>query len=487
MSATHDPTPRAVDTPYEKFRASLGGRPTVMQFERWVEEHPTDGDLAQALVDTGWLAARGERRRGGGDPAKALELFTRAAVLGGPAGRQAGIGAVEVLYALGRDQEAGEAEQVLREELAGPGGAAADALEVYDAMVAMLSDIRRSDRALDWCLAGLDHPAAREADPTGDGAAAELSRGLRTSRAFLRRELGLPLTDEDLAAEAEAEAELSAAGEALMAALDGLPPGRRVEVPDDGGPFDGVVLRWVRPDFAAVRARWPRSTDSYGDDYTAYAERLESDARAYADAGVVRVHLVSATDRVREVRRPRVPRRGRSGNPPGVQPAHRGHPPGADVGMAPTTQRPVLVRLGPQVQEVLRRPGEELTVEPSPGRTIRAPVPGGPHRGRADQSRGVQHSLCVTRGATGQLALLPRRQDPDKLRQALAALWESNTLPLTAVAAAAGLPPTRARGYATVLTQLLNTDGIQVLELLPDNKTLRLNLTWLKTQFGLEE
>ncbi|MFI8991677.1 BREX-2 system phosphatase PglZ [Streptomyces antimycoticus] len=95
--------------------------------------------------------------------------------------------------------------------------------------------------------------------------------------------------------------------------------------------------------------------------------------------------------------------------------------------------------------------------------------------------------LFASPALSDQLALLPRKEDPEGLRQALAALCENNTLPLTAVAAAAGKPPARARGYAAVLTQLLNMDGIQVLELLPDNKTLKLNLTWLKAQFGLGE
>jgi hypothetical protein len=95
--------------------------------------------------------------------------------------------------------------------------------------------------------------------------------------------------------------------------------------------------------------------------------------------------------------------------------------------------------------------------------------------------------LFASPAFSDQLALLPRKQDPEKLRQALAAPCENNTLPLTAVAAAAGMPPARARGYAAVLTQLLNMDGVQVLELLPDNKTLRLKPTWLRAQFGLEE
>ncbi|NED01600.1 BREX-2 system phosphatase PglZ [Streptomyces sp. SID6648] len=99
----------------------------------------------------------------------------------------------------------------------------------------------------------------------------------------------------------------------------------------------------------------------------------------------------------------------------------------------------------------------------------------------------ILDDLFASPAFSDQLALLPRKQDPERLRQALAALCENNTLPLTAVAAAAGMPPARSRGYAAVLTQLLNMDGIQVLELLPDNKTLKLNLAWLKAQFGLEE
>ncbi|MYU55015.1 MULTISPECIES: BREX-2 system phosphatase PglZ [Streptomyces] len=95
--------------------------------------------------------------------------------------------------------------------------------------------------------------------------------------------------------------------------------------------------------------------------------------------------------------------------------------------------------------------------------------------------------LFASPAFSDQLALLPRKQAPERLRQALAALCENNTLPLTAVAAAADMPPARARGYAAVLTQLLNMDGVQVLELLPDNKTLRLNPAWLRAQFGLGE
>ncbi|MFJ9478139.1 hypothetical protein ACIRRI_24465 [Streptomyces mirabilis] len=81
-------------------------------------------------------------------------------------------------------------------------------LQVFDDMVDMLGEIGRSERALDWRLAALAPPAPRENEGTGGGEAARLRRGLRISRALLRRDLGLEPTDDDPAAESETDAEL---------------------------------------------------------------------------------------------------------------------------------------------------------------------------------------------------------------------------------------------------------------------------------------
>ncbi|MFF7881266.1 SEC-C metal-binding domain-containing protein [Streptomyces sp. NPDC020794] len=292
MSRASPPPVRAVHSPYEQFLATVGRQPTAAQYEQWADEHLGDPDQGRALVHAGWLTARGKQHQG--DDAKALELFTRAK-LSGAAGRQAQVGAVETLYAQDRERDAEQAEQALREELTEqPDEAVAD-LQVFDDMVDMLGEIGRSERALDWCLAALAHPAARENEGTVGGETARLRRGLRISRALLRRDLGLEPTDDDLAAEAETDAELREFGEELDRALSGLPSGRPVEVPEDTAAFDGIVLRWVREDFAAVRTRWPESTDSYGDNYTAYIQRLQTDARTFAEAGAARVHIVSAT------------------------------------------------------------------------------------------------------------------------------------------------------------------------------------------------
>ncbi|MFD8005948.1 hypothetical protein [Streptomyces mirabilis] len=111
---------------------------------------------------------------------------------------------METLYAQDRERDAEQAEQALREELTEqPDEAVAD-LQVFDDMVDMLGEIGRSERALDLCLAALaPPPAARENEGTGGGEAARLRRGLRISRALLRRDLGLEPTDDDLAAESD--------------------------------------------------------------------------------------------------------------------------------------------------------------------------------------------------------------------------------------------------------------------------------------------
>ncbi|WP_413115997.1 BREX-2 system phosphatase PglZ [Streptomyces sp. CY1] len=87
-----------------------------------------------------------------------------------------------------------------------------------------------------------------------------------------------------------------------------------------------------------------------------------------------------------------------------------------------------------------------------------------------------------------QLELLARKPtNLDKIEQAIRALLDSGgTLPTTALAQRIGYPPTRADGFAAVLRQLLNYDGVQVLETLPDGRTLRIQLMLMRSQFDLD-
>ncbi|WP_031094001.1 BREX-2 system phosphatase PglZ [Streptomyces sp. NRRL S-15] len=84
------------------------------------------------------------------------------------------------------------------------------------------------------------------------------------------------------------------------------------------------------------------------------------------------------------------------------------------------------------------------------------------------------------------LARKPRERELGRFRQAVQELVDAGgTLPVTALAQRVDFPVSRADGFAAVLRQLLNYDGVQVLETLPDGRTLRLHQGRLRDQFGL--
>ncbi|GAB2974951.1 BREX-2 system phosphatase PglZ [Streptomyces pseudoechinosporeus] len=86
-----------------------------------------------------------------------------------------------------------------------------------------------------------------------------------------------------------------------------------------------------------------------------------------------------------------------------------------------------------------------------------------------------------------QLGGLARKPQQEQVHKALAALLDAGgTLPVTALAQRAGMPTTRGDGFAAVLRQLLNYDGVQVLETLADGRTLRLNRELLRMQFAID-
>ncbi|MFI1388431.1 BREX-2 system phosphatase PglZ [Streptomyces griseoaurantiacus] len=95
-------------------------------------------------------------------------------------------------------------------------------------------------------------------------------------------------------------------------------------------------------------------------------------------------------------------------------------------------------------------------------------------------------ALLASETYQAQLGGLARKPQEEQVHKALAALLEAGgTLPVTALAQRAGMPVTRGDGFAAVLRQLLNYDGVQVLETLPDGRTLRLHEALLREQFAL--
>lgn len=94
--------------------------------------------------------------------------------------------------------------------------------------------------------------------------------------------------------------------------------------------------------------------------------------------------------------------------------------------------------------------------------------------------------LLASETFLGQVELLARKpKSLDKIKQAILVLLAAGTLPVTALAQRIDYPTARADGFAAVLRQLLNYDGVQVLETLTDGRTLRLERGLLRDQFDL--
>ncbi len=97
------------------------------------------------------------------------------------------------------------------------------------------------------------------------------------------------------------------------------------------------------------------------------------------------------------------------------------------------------------------------------------------------QSLLASPELAQQRAASGRAAL-----DDDQVAELVALLAASGgALPMNAVAQRTGTPPVRIRGKLEALKRLLNLDGYEVVELHSDG-TVRLNLTLLATQFGVD-
>ncbi|WP_250028843.1 SEC-C domain-containing protein [Paractinoplanes maris] len=281
MSSSSEP--HIARTAYEVFLADLRLEPSAADYEQWATDHAGDPDAPRALVDAGWSIARSS-----GNLDRALELFRRAAGFGGEVGRDAQVGVAEQLYALHRDQEADEVQRALRAELDDqPSGLGT--VRVFDDMTEMLSDAGQDHLALGWCQAGLERAVEAGDDPEVE----ERRHALLISRSYLREKLGVELDEEDREARAEADSSFAELAATIRETLGPLPPGSGADAALAEGAFDGIVLRWIREDFSAVRSRWPESTTVYGGDYETYAGRIQREAQSYEQSGATRVRLVS--------------------------------------------------------------------------------------------------------------------------------------------------------------------------------------------------
>jgi hypothetical protein len=161
------------------------------------------------------------------------------------------------------------------------------------------------------------------------------------------------------------------------------------------------------------------------------------------------------------------------------------------------TGRPVPVeRVGQTADAATRKgPAKSRKKQPGPGTLPEAlfdvpPTPQGDDALVAptvvSRTEALVTALLASDTYQAQLEGLARKPQQEQVHKAISALLDAGgTLPATALAQRAGMPTARGDGFAAVLRQLLNFDGVQVLETLPDGRTLRLHEALLREQFAL--
>ncbi|TDC41401.1 BREX-2 system phosphatase PglZ [Micromonospora sp. KC213] len=97
-------------------------------------------------------------------------------------------------------------------------------------------------------------------------------------------------------------------------------------------------------------------------------------------------------------------------------------------------------------------------------------------------------ALLATELFGAQHGLTPRRIDRGKIEAAMRALVEAKgVLPAAVLAQRAGELPARAGGFVITLQRIFNVDNYPVLSLIDDGRTVRLDISLLRTQFGLPD
>lgn len=122
-----------------------------------------------------------------------------------------------------------------------------------------------------------------------------------------------------------------------------------------------------------------------------------------------------------------------------------------------------------------RRPGRREAAAPAAGVLfeLAAPPP-------------LVEAVLASEMFAAQHALTPRKVPLPKIRAALAGLIDANgTLPLGVVAQHAGERPERASGFVTTMQRIFNVDSYPVLSLTDEGRTVRLELSLLREQFGV--
>jgi hypothetical protein len=103
-----------------------------------------------------------------------------------------------------------------------------------------------------------------------------------------------------------------------------------------------------------------------------------------------------------------------------------------------------------------------------------------------DRKQSIVDAVLASEMFAAQHALTPRKMPLAKIHGALSALVDANgVLPAVVVAQRAGEQPARATGFLTTLQRIFNVDNYPVLSVTDEGRTVRLDLTLLRQQFGI--
>jgi hypothetical protein len=170
-----------------------------------------------------------------------------------------------------------------------------------------------------------------------------------------------------------------------------------------------------------------------------------------------------------------------AGTPSGWSPI--GHPqPAWWEGVSAPAEPAVASRPAAPAPRRQRRP------EPAAGTAALFDLPSSAPESPVAVARSLVDTLLDSEMFDAQHKLTPRKVPISKIQGALTALLDANgVLPAVVVAQRAGEQPARATGFLITLQRIFNVDNYEVLSLVDDGRTVRLNVALLREQFGLRE
>jgi hypothetical protein len=245
------------------------------QLESNLGEYP--GERGEILLEAGdaWHRA--------GDSQRAIALLTEAIALGGEDGSNARVALADVLFDIGRDEEARVQLEALR--------AARPSSPMPWHMGAELLEHRGElDQALTWFTAAVSRLSAEEMATHHQGLS--YANALLAGRRRVRRRLGQPPDDLD---DSVREMEASTTGAAGVPFTDIERSGQTHSPADDRSrvPREVRILFWPRDEIARAHRSWPQLVQHTDTD--AIARDREADNRALSAAGTPRITMVPLT------------------------------------------------------------------------------------------------------------------------------------------------------------------------------------------------